>query len=778
MKNCENCGATLPLIQAVIAYQAGDNQAFQIIYDETEKSIYASLLKIVGGCVNAQAMIEDIMKATYMEIGRTLGELDRPENFVAWLSKVATRNCFVFLNANQPNPYWYDIPYGMAEQQVGEYILPNTVEHDVAVQNSVRMIMEQQFTSMEKFCIVSHYYNGIAIEELSQSIGVPSQSIVRNLNSAKTKLCKALLATEKEKSTGMSELSPWLVTLFKQDVEKIMVPRRIHDLIKNAIAGVILGMPGVLTSGVVLTGATKATGSITVNSAISGTGLNSIAGTTIGGTAMGGAAGTIGQSVMGAVPGVQTGVQTGAQTGVQASAVTNAVGTGAKVVPIGADAGAAVTTGTITNGAAAGAVTGAATGGGVTTGILSTVGAKVALAIAGVAVLTSGGLVIRHNLMKDKKEPKVTEETIAENPFDDNWPDDNTVAEETEQSQLYRVKYDYYENITPYDAGDCFAELTIESERYKLLANTLESEMKRYKSEVEAKRDEKNELAQSMFGEDAKYCVQFKVSRADDAIFSCIVDERWNTYTDATYWDPFATIDAKTGEILTLEDLCDVTELQSCIKNGLDEAYIEIDELYGEYPHESPEEMMTSLNEDWKEWGQKWFLTAEGIAIYIPRGLPIHAGCWTLMIPYQDIPSFEEKYLPKGAMASDITAEIGIQIFPSAYKIDWNNDGKYEILGEDGSYRNLYPVNSNFCVKNANGQTFFVHGNPVNEEWDGTKVFLVTDEGEVEVTNQKANELVVCSMSGDIAYCYDYNSGEYAYYQVTDEGLIPFSGET
>ena len=70
-----------------------------------------------------------------------------------------------------------------------------------------------------------------------------------------------------------------------------------------------------------------------------------------------------------------------------------------------------------------------------------------------------------------------------------------------------------------------------------------------------------------------------------------------------------------------------------------------------------------------------------------------------------------------------------------------------------------------------------MHGNPVNEEWDGTKVFLVTDEGEVEVANQKANELVVCSMSGDIAYCYDYNSGEYAYYQVTDEGLIPFSGE-
>ncbi len=817
---CDACGAsleevsktvTLSLMQAVIAYQAGDNSAFQTIYDETEKNIYASILKVVGSFVNAQAMIEDIMKATYMEIGRSLGQLERPETFVDWANRIATRNCFAFLNANQPNPYWYDIPYGMAEQQVGERILPNTIEQDIAVQNSVRLIMAQQFTSMEKFCVVSHYYNGIEIEELSQSIGVPSQAIIRNLNSAKTKLCKTLMATEKDKSTGMSDLGPWIDTLFKQDIERIDVPRRIHDMIKNAIAGVMLGMPGTLTSGVVLTGAVQATGSITVNSALAGTGLSSIAGTTLGGTVMGSAAmgGTsmggaaTGGTVMGAAANTGAGVSAGTAAsanaiGTGAASASGAISTGATSASGAVSTGATSASGTISTGAtsASGAISAGATGAGATSaggtvatgvatscdvlggaatagaaaggagagtaagGIFATLGAKIAVAVAGAAVVTGGGIAIHHAVTSNDKD-----ELVVEQMSDD------------EDNHLYRIQCDDARTPYVYESGNHFGELRIEGDKYKALAKTLENAQKKFKENVESKTEYHNTFAEEYGYDEAVYCVSFKVARADENVFSCIVKETWNTYTDVTMWEPFVTIDAKTGEILELDDVCDVTELKSYVMDNMDDGLDHITE-YFDYPGGDPSRIKERQAELWKTDGVKWFLSAEGVCVDICDGCPVESGDWTMIVPYEEIKSFKKQYLPKGAMSCDMSCDIGLMPIPLAFKFDTDGDGIKEAYGENGEFREVgtYYYNGHRCyfVRNDEGQCFFVVPGVDDQQCNGTEIYLVTPEVQFDKTNAIASELNICSISGDIAYCYNFVTGKYGYYQITDQGLLPW----
>lgn len=794
-KFCDVCGAsleevsktvTLTLMQAVIAYQAGDNDAFQTIYDETEKYIYASILKVVGSYVNAQAMIEDIMKATYMEIGRSLGQLERPETFVEWANKVATRNCFAFLNANQPNPYWYDLPYGMADQQVGEYILPNTIEQDVAVQNSVRMIMEQQFTSMEKFCVVSHYYNGIEIEELSQSIGVPSQAIVRNLNSAKTKLCRTLMATEREKSTGMSDLSPWLVTLFKQDVDNITVPRRTHEMIKNAIAGVILGMPGALTSGVVLTGAVQATGSIAVNSALSGTGLSSIAGA-MGGAAMGGAA--TGGTMMGAAANTGAGIATGSAAGVNTVGVGSTLGTGATgaasasgvistgaatstsgVVSTGVAAGTGAVSGTTgvasvtivdTLGTGAGTAAGgaAAAGGSASAGIFSTIGAKIAVCVVGAAIATGGGIAIHHAVTSNDRDELVVEQMPEDNRLDEN---------------LYRVVCDYDRVTYVYEGDSLFAGLSIEGTKYNELASSVAAAMNRYRDKVEAKIPEQEEWAHQFGYDSPEYSVNFKVARADENIFSTIVLEEWNTYTDVTIWEPFVTIDAKTGDILDLNDVCEVSELKNYTLNHIDGYLADIEVEYG-YSGGDPKQIKEHLEQSWDQYGYKWFLAADGIGIFISSGVPVEGGQWTMIIPYEDLNSFKEKYLPKGAISSDLTCDIGLTVMPQSFDFDTDGDGQRERYGEDGRYRAYHSGHGSYFVRNASGQCFFVVPNQDGDKDQGTRIYLVTDGVEQEVTNAKALDLNICNIAGDVAYCRDFTTNTYGYYQITDKGLLPWN---
>lgn len=284
-KVCKKCGASLEkadnvekrtLEQAFVAYKNGDTDAFQVVFEETEQYIYACIWKIVGSCVNAQAMVEDIMRATYMELGRCMDEQEDLETFVAWANTIAAKNCFAFMNNNQPNPYWYDIPYGVANQNVGECILPKAIEHDEAMQCKVKQVMDTMLTCMEKFCVIAYYCNDISMEQLEQLTGIARLSIERNLNSVRTKLSDSLKTEDNQAAEGFP-VGPWLAKLFKQEAGKIGVQKRVHDRISSAIAGVMLGMPGVLSSGVILTGATLATGSVAVNSTLSGTGLNSIA---------------------------------------------------------------------------------------------------------------------------------------------------------------------------------------------------------------------------------------------------------------------------------------------------------------------------------------------------------------------------------------------------------------------------------------------------------------------------------------------------------------------
>ena len=86
---------------AVNEYKNGNAEAFNILYQESSKYIYTCIYKVVQGNDNAMDIVSDIMQDTYVEISRSIAQLENEESFLSWAGMIATRKCYAYLKKNK-----------------------------------------------------------------------------------------------------------------------------------------------------------------------------------------------------------------------------------------------------------------------------------------------------------------------------------------------------------------------------------------------------------------------------------------------------------------------------------------------------------------------------------------------------------------------------------------------------------------------------------------------------------------------------------------------------
>jgi RNA polymerase sigma-70 factor (ECF subfamily) len=74
-------------------YLNGDNTAFDVIYDETKKSVYLSIYNLIKD----RNTIEDLMQDTYMKAINSLDYYQLGTNFQAWISRIARNTTINYL---------------------------------------------------------------------------------------------------------------------------------------------------------------------------------------------------------------------------------------------------------------------------------------------------------------------------------------------------------------------------------------------------------------------------------------------------------------------------------------------------------------------------------------------------------------------------------------------------------------------------------------------------------------------------------------------------------
>ena len=81
------------LEEAVKSYQNRDGESFNRIYQLSYRYLHTCIVRVVKNENAAMDMIQE----TYLEISRSIGQLNQTEDFLSWAAMIGNRKCFAYL---------------------------------------------------------------------------------------------------------------------------------------------------------------------------------------------------------------------------------------------------------------------------------------------------------------------------------------------------------------------------------------------------------------------------------------------------------------------------------------------------------------------------------------------------------------------------------------------------------------------------------------------------------------------------------------------------------
>ena len=229
MAQTENLG------RAINEYKNGNAEAFNILYQESSKYIYTCIYKVVQGNNNAMDVVSDIMQDTYVEISRSIAQLENETSFLSWAGKIATRKCYAYLRKNKRYVLLNEEDDTFDSLSDSDEIIPEAVMQDKEKQRLLRNIIDHNLSEMQKLCIIAYYFHEQKQSEIAEELGIPENTVKTNLSRAKQKIKDGVLDLEKKEGTRLYSVAPFLLLLFKEDVEAAEVPQAVTQSVYTAV---------------------------------------------------------------------------------------------------------------------------------------------------------------------------------------------------------------------------------------------------------------------------------------------------------------------------------------------------------------------------------------------------------------------------------------------------------------------------------------------------------------------------------------------------------------
>lgn len=218
MKPSEN------LINAIAQYQAGNQDAFEIIYHESLGYVTQSVLNVLHKTVGnpSDSMRQDIIQDTYLTIATKLSELRNPDSFLQWAGRIATHNAERTWQRDAAHT-----PVDLAEEDLAqEPASSDFIPEDILENQETQRIIRQMIDDLpvnQYLCILEYYYNGLKEAEVAQKLDMPLNTVKTNLSRAKKKLRLVIEDTEKKEGIRLHSMAWLLLVLYRRDIRDLVV---------------------------------------------------------------------------------------------------------------------------------------------------------------------------------------------------------------------------------------------------------------------------------------------------------------------------------------------------------------------------------------------------------------------------------------------------------------------------------------------------------------------------------------------------------------------------
>ncbi|MGN1165948.1 MAG: RNA polymerase sigma factor [Lachnospiraceae bacterium] len=193
--------------EAVDKAKQGENDAFTFLYEQTYQKAYYIALKYLKN----ETVAQDVLQEAYVAAFKSLEQLDDPEKFPAWLSRiVATRS----LNElKKKNPMLFSETENEEGQDISETFEDDRVdtqpELSIDQKETQRLIREiiEALSEEQRVCITMFYLDDMPVKEIAEILQVSENTVKSRLNYGRQKIKDKVLELEK-KGTKLYGLAP------------------------------------------------------------------------------------------------------------------------------------------------------------------------------------------------------------------------------------------------------------------------------------------------------------------------------------------------------------------------------------------------------------------------------------------------------------------------------------------------------------------------------------------------------------------------------------------
>lgn len=198
----------------------GDRAAFGELYEETGRSVYFNCLKLLG---NAQ-QAEDITQDTFMKALEKLDSLKEPENFSAWVTRIAINNCKMYFRKNPRTAE--EESEKIIDDTPDSELIPDDYADSEEKRRIIMNIIDTALTDEQRQTIILYYFDMMSVAEIAEIMECSVGTVTSRLSAARKKIREAVLIYEKKNNDRLHAVMPIpvLSKIFMQECQHLKLP--------------------------------------------------------------------------------------------------------------------------------------------------------------------------------------------------------------------------------------------------------------------------------------------------------------------------------------------------------------------------------------------------------------------------------------------------------------------------------------------------------------------------------------------------------------------------
>ncbi len=206
----------------------GNQDAMSQMYQLTYHRVY----RTVKSMIQDEDTVLDIVQDSYIKAFQSLDQLDKPENFCAWMNRIATNKAKDYFKKKKPVLFSEIVTEDDEELDFQDDRSENLPEAVIDRKETTRLIDEILSTLSEeqRIAIGMFYYEQMSVAEIAEALGCSENTAKSRLNYGRKKVEVKVRDLEKQ-GTKLYSLAPlpFLLWLFRMDADAAMLPGEVSQ---------------------------------------------------------------------------------------------------------------------------------------------------------------------------------------------------------------------------------------------------------------------------------------------------------------------------------------------------------------------------------------------------------------------------------------------------------------------------------------------------------------------------------------------------------------------